>query len=712
MPLLYIRRKMLKKILPEKLIQKHNIKKNSRMLKKRINDARVNMLIERAVFYGYKPFNFKKTMFKAMKIAIAPVCAIALVVILLATYYFGAIVTSGEENPKQKPFDLNGVNAINGKIKNEIVIGSADAEGSVYEIKDRVTLSGIEKNAAYIKDKTNLTDIENVNGDERLEMHEGYVYFENKKKDIVYEGVGKEKMPVSVKVTYFLDGKKVSPEQIKGKSGHVIIRFDYTNNTVSGEYIPYVAMSAVVLSTDNFTNIKTNANALNLGANVLAYGGTIPGLQEYVSQNGHGNINLGINDYVQIEADTTNFAIDYTYTIFSNGYAKSIKDETLNSIDSANGAVGVINIPTDKVTTYISELVDGSEVLTDVMKKLEDGSAKLADGSDKIVTGSADLTNGAKELSNGIRDLANGAKNLANGSKDVVGSSEELLENSTNYQEGLNDYANGVKELNEGIQELNSKLTFMPGLSQTLKDIADFLSKLEEFAGRITSYSVSVQNARDNSVEVDDEETAGQMENLLADLLPEGFFMTNMHSIIDRIAQMLYGIANDVDALYNAAGKIGEGSEKLANTSDDLTKAYGDLYSGMVKLDDGISLVDENLDKMSDGSSDLADGSDNMYEGTKEMDEAVNELDSGINKLYESIKSVNKELKQFKEKILSVKNITIKGSSFTMGDNLRYLINKIKQLKETDSKYHTYSGADQGVDGTLTYVIKTDGIGN
>ena len=163
---------------------------------------------------------------------------------------------------------------------------------------------------------------------------------------------------------------------------------------------------------------------------------------------------FNIKQTKKIEADTKNFTVDYTYTIFSNGYAKSIKEETLNSIDNADGAVSLLNIPTDKITTYISELVDGTEVLADAMKKIEDGSTQLVDGSGKIVAGSADLTNGAGELSTGIRDLADGAKTLADGSKDVVSGSEELLENSGYYQDGLQEYADGVKALNDGIQKL------------------------------------------------------------------------------------------------------------------------------------------------------------------------------------------------------------------------------------------------------------------
>ena len=38
-------------------------------------------------------------------------------------------------------------------------------------------------------------------------------------------------VPVSMKVTYTLDGNEVTPEELAGKSGKVTMRFDYTNNT-------------------------------------------------------------------------------------------------------------------------------------------------------------------------------------------------------------------------------------------------------------------------------------------------------------------------------------------------------------------------------------------------------------------------------------------------------------------------------------------------
>lgn len=61
--------------------------------------------------------------------------------------------------------------------------------------------------------------------------------------------------PVTMKVTYYLDGKEISADQLAGKSGKVKIRFDYTNNlkktiTVNGKskqaYVPFTMITGMI----------------------------------------------------------------------------------------------------------------------------------------------------------------------------------------------------------------------------------------------------------------------------------------------------------------------------------------------------------------------------------------------------------------------------------------------------------------------------------
>ena len=63
---------------------------------------------------------------------------------------------------------------------------------------------------------------------------------------------------MGLSVRYYLDGKSVSPEELKGKSGKVTIRFDYENrqyetvqiNGVNQRiYVPFAMLTGMILDT-------------------------------------------------------------------------------------------------------------------------------------------------------------------------------------------------------------------------------------------------------------------------------------------------------------------------------------------------------------------------------------------------------------------------------------------------------------------------------
>ena len=69
-------------------------------------------------------------------------------------------------------------------------------------------------------------------------------------------------VPVSMKVTYTLDGNEVTPEELAGKSGKVTMRFDYTNNTKD---VPFTMITGMVLPADVFSNVEiTNLSLIHI----------------------------------------------------------------------------------------------------------------------------------------------------------------------------------------------------------------------------------------------------------------------------------------------------------------------------------------------------------------------------------------------------------------------------------------------------------------
>ena len=114
--------------------------------------------------------------------------------------------------------------------KEETVYVNANADGS----EDQITVSNWLKNAGTeknLKDESELKDIKNVKGDEEFTQSGNELTWQTDGEDIYYQGTTTKEPPVSVKFTYYLDGKEIKPDDLAGKSGKLKIKVDYTNNT-------------------------------------------------------------------------------------------------------------------------------------------------------------------------------------------------------------------------------------------------------------------------------------------------------------------------------------------------------------------------------------------------------------------------------------------------------------------------------------------------
>ncbi len=121
-----------------------------------------------------------------------------------------------------------------------------------------------------IPDKSNLTDIENVKGDEGYSQSSTGMSWAANGSDIYYRGNSNKSLPVDVTLNYTLDGQRVSADGIKGKSGHLVMEWTYRNNTaitktIAGENrticVPFMAASTAILNNDVFSNVKVCATS-------------------------------------------------------------------------------------------------------------------------------------------------------------------------------------------------------------------------------------------------------------------------------------------------------------------------------------------------------------------------------------------------------------------------------------------------------------------
>lgn len=291
-----------------------------------------------------------------------------------------------------------------------------------------------------LEDASTLKDIENVKGDETFTQSGNKVTWQADGNDIFYRGTSESGLPVTQKLTYYLDGKEVTPEELAGKSGEVTIRFDYTNNQkvtaeIDGKdediYVPFMAVSGMILG-DEFSDIEVeNGKVISDGSNNVVVGYALPGLKESLNvKDSDFDGDVTIPDYVEVKAKVENFKLDTTMTVVMN-------------------ATNFISADGDNDTSKLDEVFD---TLTDAMDQLTDGSAELADGVDTLKSKMGDFKDGVGTLQSGVHAYTDGAGKIASGITQLSDSIPTLSNGVGTLNSSAATIADGVELLDNTLK--------------------------------------------------------------------------------------------------------------------------------------------------------------------------------------------------------------------------------------------------------------------
>lgn len=342
--------------------------------------------------------------------------------------------------------------------KDESVYLISDANGNVNKTIVVDHLKNKDKKDT-LEDASNLSDIENVKGKEKFTQSGDKLTWQAGGKDIYYQGTATEEPPVTQKVTYYLDGKEISPEDLAGKSGKVKIRFDYTNTTsytetVNGEKqtvsVPFAAITGLVLG-DGFENIEvTNGKAEVSDSSSVVLGYALPGLKDSLGiKDGDLDGDVNIPEYMEMTADVKNFSMPAAMTFVVN----------------ASDYVSTDGIDTSDLDDMINDLKDAST-------QLQDGSKTLAEGTDTLSDGLSTLQSKLGTFASGVGTLQSGLKTYTDGVSTLSGGLNTLNSNVPTLSNGITTLNSSAKSLNDGVALLNATVStkFTDSEKQTLLD--------------------------------------------------------------------------------------------------------------------------------------------------------------------------------------------------------------------------------------------------
>lgn len=380
--------------------------------------------------------------------------------------------------------------------KDESVYLISDANGNVNKTIVVDHLKNKDKKDT-LEDASNLSDIENVKGKEKFTQSGDKLTWQAGGKDIYYQGTATEEPPVTQKVTYYLDGKEISPEDLAGKSGKVKIRFDYTNTTsytetVNGEKqtvsVPFAAITGLVLG-DGFENIEvTNGKAEVSDSSSVVLGYALPGLKDSLGikdKDLDGDVN--IPEYMEMTADVKNFSMPAAMTFVVN----------------ASDYVSTDGIDTSDLDDMINDLKDASTQLQDGSKTLAEGTDTLADGLSTLqsklgtfASGVGTLQSGLKTYTDGVSTLSGGLNTLGNSTGALVSGADklndgagQLASGSATLKDGLKTYTDGANGLAKGASDLDAGIGTLAEKSGTLVDGA---TKLDDGASQLSASASSI----------------------------------------------------------------------------------------------------------------------------------------------------------------------------------------------------------------------------
>lgn len=573
---------------------------------------------------------------------------------------------------------------------------------------------------ATIEDASTLTDIENVKGDETFTQSGNKLVWQADGNDIYYQGTSTGQLPVSQKITYSLDGKEISPEELAGRSGKVTIRFDYTNNEkvkadIGGKEeeicVPFVALSGMVLG-DEFTNIEVeNGKVIADGNRSVVVGYALPGLKDSLDvDESDFDADITIPEYVEVTADVENFSLDTTMTVVAN-------------------ATNFISAEGESDTSSIDELLD---TLTDATEQLEDGSAELADGVDTLKDslgefqdgmgtlkdGIAAYTQGADALNTGIGTLKGGIDTLADNVPALTSGVGQLKDGADSAAAGAESLATGAAQVSAGVDQLVGTIQGMGTTLEASKEgvYGNFQASAGMTYEQAQATVQSLQSAQDNlKAGIDyDVQAAGYYAQAASYVAGGGNTADAQYAQLVGGAQQLAGGAQQYYAGVAQALTASGMNYSITNASEAaaVIDALGDtiaaLQNGMGQVDGALNAINQVEASLTGGDSmtqltALQQGAAQVAAGASELSEGIGALDAGITKLNESAGTLSSGVGQLKDGAaqLADGSSTLVANNGTLNDGAGQLKDGTNAI--ADGVNLLSDGAHQLADGIVTF---------
>ena len=528
--------------------------------------------------------------------------------------------------------------------KDETVYVKVDDVGNQKDVTVSDQLKNISS-LGTIDDVSDLKDIKNVKGDETFSENNGKLVWQGDKKDICYQGTTTKKIPVGMKVTYELDGKKISADDLEGKSGHLKIHYEYQNtSTDSGKYTPFLMATGLLMDGEKFSNVTVdNGKVISDGDRDIVIGMGLPQLKEQLTSVSSKVDDLDIPDSFTVEADVTDYEKVEAVTVATNEVFNEVGTDKFDSLD---------------------ELKDSMTELQDASNKLVDGSGQLKDGLDTLLSSSGTLVSGIDQLARGGNTLAGGTGSLVSGANTLNAG----LQTASSKVSGT--LLPGVKALDLGVSQMQSKLAAEDALPKLTTGVATLDAALN--TGNAAEGQPSLVAAA-KSVNDGVQAAATGASGLNAGVANIGKNVSSLNDVVRGVASKTGGLKGTAEKAYSSLKDVADNSKQKVNVSSDnvnvsnatgtatgtaIGKATGTatgtatvLYNGAIQNKTAIDSLQEALGKV---------------EGNEEATKAIQTAIDSLSASDQSVKG-NATIENATIQEATINNATIENANMENG---------------------------------------------
>lgn len=580
--------------------------------------------------------------------------------------------------------------------KEEAVYVNADATGTI----DEVTVSNWLKNSGSVSgsltDASTLKDIKNVKGDETFKASGDTLTWNTDGEDIYYQGTTDQDLPVSVKLTYYLDGKEIKPADLKGKSGHLKIQVDYTNKekktvSVDGKqeevYTPFVMMTGMILPNETFSNVTIdNGKVISDGSKNIVVGFGMPGMKESLNLDESKTEDLTIPESLCVEADVTDFTMSSTFTVALTDLLDDIDFDNIVDVDSLKSSLDELEDAALQLVSGSDTLADGAGTLADGVNSYTEGADTLNDAIQKYLGSNGELNGSVTEYVNGVNKVVKGVQVIQTEQMHWLTELQLILAVNSSWQQvpaKLSQLSSGLKTVQGAISQLNAAIDGEGSATEDIQsasrqlaagtaqlkaslgsqEVQALLGQVENMlttGNEMIEQTEQLETALNDGIAVPVQNIAGNLQSLSQQLgainQQLATLDTTCQSAVDDLNAKIADYNNKVDAAQSAAtcskatinSAISELQTKKDQTTDETAKA--DLQAAIDKLNAASNAADGllGLEKASEVSVSLPSID------TTPIQKEMGEIAASMETFKKTANDLNAQLPEMKEKLESI----------------------------------------------------------